>query len=284
MTEWSDFVFYHCRFSRCNEPCINEIDSRYTLTKSCRECYTDNLHDPDPDSQADEGFVDWYRLDEHDHSEQWVRDRTNAHDLIEFGDETQEEETTAGAYLGKYPSATFGSLLDATDSFEQGKDEHETYGDKAATWKLGLYWATNRRFSSCLQTISDGIDPNEHLQDPDVRESVRWCSLGSVKATCETTIRDRLACRKWNNLDNFDAAIKRTISDVEQLGVRLTLPEESPFRCVIDYIGAYTYWDLPFGEFNPPQQAATIEGDVSEDNELPVVDRENNPPATSVWN
>jgi hypothetical protein len=43
MTEWSDFVFYHCRFPRCNEPCINEINTRYALTKSCRDCYTDDL-------------------------------------------------------------------------------------------------------------------------------------------------------------------------------------------------------------------------------------------------
>jgi len=30
-------------------------------------------------------------------------------------------ESTAGAYLGKYLSATFGSLLDATESFEESK-------------------------------------------------------------------------------------------------------------------------------------------------------------------
>jgi hypothetical protein len=43
MTEWSDYVYYHCRFPRCNEPCINRIDTQYTQTKSCRDCFTEEL-------------------------------------------------------------------------------------------------------------------------------------------------------------------------------------------------------------------------------------------------
>lgn len=136
----------------------------------------------EPELQSEGGFVDRYRFDDHDHGEDWVRQRTRSHALIEFGDEGHKKESTAGAYLGKYLSATFGSLLDASESFEEDEDERESYAYKAATWKLALYWATNCPFWSCSQTITEGIDPNDHTQDPDVGETVRYCSLDSVKA------------------------------------------------------------------------------------------------------
>jgi hypothetical protein len=255
-----------------------EIVDMYPLT------YRDDLDDLAPEFQTDEGFVDWYRFGDHDHTEDWIRNRTRQHDLIEFDDDTQETESTAGAYLGKYLSATFGSLLDATDSFEQDDDERETYADKAATWKLALYWATNRRFWSCSKTITDGIDPNDHLQDPDIREAVRYCSLDSVKAACETPIRDRLARRRWEYLDDLDAAIERAIAETEQPGVRSTLPEETPFRCIVDYRGAYAYWDLPSGALDDTNRDLELVEDCTENEpDLPVIDRENDPPIASVW-
>ena len=109
---------------------------------------------------------------------------------------------------------------------------------------------------------------------------MRWDPLESVKATCETTIRDWLARRRW---DDLDAAIERAIADVEQPGVRSTLPDEGSFRCVIDYRGAYAYWDLPTDTITVSRNLETVEGHVSEDDELPVVDRENDPPIASVW-
>jgi len=208
--------------------------------------YRDDLDDLDANFDTDEGFVDWYRFGDHDHTDEWVRERTRAHELIEFDDDEQSTESTAGAYLGKYLSATFGSLLDATESFEEpDDDEREAFADKAATWKLALYWVTNRRFWSCSKPITEGIDPNDHTQDPDVRQTVRWCSVDSVKAASEREIRDDLARRQWDDLDDLDAAVERAISDVEQPQVRSTLPEEVRFQCVVDYIGAYAYWDLP---------------------------------------
>ncbi|QGA82048.1 Rolling circle replication protein Rep [Halomicrobium sp. LC1Hm] len=42
-------------------------------------------------------------------------------------------------------------MLDATESFEAGDDDRESSADWA-TWKLALYWATNRRFWSCSDT------------------------------------------------------------------------------------------------------------------------------------
>lgn len=246
--------------------------------------YRDDLDDLAPDFQSSEGFVDWYRFGDHNHDEEWIRERTRQHELIEFNDETQAMESTAGAYLGKYLSATFGALLDATESFELADDERQTFGDKAATWKLALYWVTNRRFWSCSETITRGIDPNDHTQDPDVREAVRYCSLDSVKAACETTIRDNLARRRWLDLDNLDAAIERAIAETERPGVRATLPDDTPFRCVIDYLGAYAYWDLPSGAVDDTHRDLEIVEDCAEiELDLPAIDRENDPPIATVW-
>jgi len=255
-----------------------EIVDVYPLT------YRDDLNDLEPEFQSNEGFVDWYRFGDHDHSEDWVRERTRSHELIEFGDDGHEMESTAGAYLGKYLSATFGSLLDATESFEAGDGDRESYADKAATWKLALYWATNRRFWSCSEAITKGIDPNDHTQDPDVREAVRWCSLDSVQNASENEIRDDLARRQWGDLDHLDAAIERAISDVEQPQVRSTLPEETTFRCIVDYIGAYAYWDLPSDELGDGQQELKVVEDCTNDgNDMPVVNREKDPPIIDVW-
>ncbi|NHN65139.1 hypothetical protein G9463_17790 [Haloarcula sp. JP-Z28] len=255
-----------------------EIVDVYPLT------YRDDLGDLKPEFQSDEGFVDWYRFGDHDHGEDWVRDRTRSHELIEFGDDGHEKESTAGAYLGKYLSATFGSLLDATESFEQGDDERETYADKAATWKLALYWATNRRFWSCSQSITEGIDPNDHLQDPDVREAVRWCSLDSVRAASGNEIRDALARRQWDDLDDLDAAVERAISDLEQPQIRSTLPEEATFRSIVDYIGAYAYWDLPNSEMSAnSQNFECIQNNISVSDSLPDIDRQKDPQIMSVW-
>ncbi|TVT78809.1 hypothetical protein FQA18_20385, partial [Haloferax volcanii] len=100
----------------------------------------------------------------HDHGEEWIAKNARSHDLIEFYDDESGEDgdeqmqsRTAGAYLGKYLSATFGSLLEASESFEDAK-ESDSYADKAATWKLGLYWATGRRFWSISRDIEKAIE------------------------------------------------------------------------------------------------------------------------------
>ncbi|MBX0348066.1 hypothetical protein EGH26_07610 [Halomicroarcula pellucida] len=237
--------------------------------------YRDDLDDLDANFDTDEGFVDWYRFGDHNHGDGWVRDRTRAHDLIEFDDEGQSMESTAGAYLGKYLSATFGSLLDATESFEESKEELNSYADKAATWKLALYWASNRRFWSCSKPITKGIDPDDHLQDLSVREAVRWCSLDSTKAASEQEIRDDLARRQWDDIADLEAAIDRAISDVEQPPVRSTLPEKSTFSCVIDYLGAYAYWDIPNNEFfHSTQHLDTYPNSTHNDENISIFDIE----------
>ncbi|WP_241432648.1 MULTISPECIES: hypothetical protein [Haloarcula] len=46
-----------------------EIVDVYPLT------YLDDLDSLDPEFQSGEGFVGWYRLGDHDHGEDWVRER-----------------------------------------------------------------------------------------------------------------------------------------------------------------------------------------------------------------
>ena len=55
------------------------------------------------------------------------------------------------------------SLLDATEPFQINDDERESNADKAATWRLALYWLTNKQFWSCSETITRAIDSNNHI-------------------------------------------------------------------------------------------------------------------------
>ncbi|QLH76548.1 hypothetical protein HZS55_04175 [Halosimplex rubrum] len=211
--------------------------------------YRDDLDDLAPEFQDDEGFVDWYRFGEHDHNEEWIRERTRAHDLTEFDDETEEMESTAGAYLGKYLSATFGSLLDTAESFEEPNEENRSsFADKAATWKLALYWVTNRRFWYCSQSSSYSISIEEHLHDPAVRESIRNLSIDSIRRACSPVITESLARRTWRHIDALEAGGERAIITLQQDLLQFILPEEIRFRCVINYLGAFASWDLPAEE------------------------------------
>ena len=256
-----------------------EIVDMYPLT------YRDDLEDLDPEFQSDEGFVDWYRFGDHDHDEDWIRERTRAHDLIEFDDEEQKMESTAGAYLGKYLSATFGSLLDATESFQEPDDKkRDSFADKAATWKLALYWITNRRFWSCSEAITNGIKLRDHTQHSDVRQTVRESTLDSIRSACESPIRDTLARHHWDNIEDLDAAIERALADVEQPEVRSILPEEVPFKCVVNYIGAYMYWDLPDSAVSTSSVSlGDAERHTETDDSQTIIDQENDPPIVDVW-
>jgi len=105
-----------------------------------------------------------------------------------------------------------------------------------------------------------------------------------VQAASESEIRDDLARRQWDDLDDLDAAVERAISDVEQPQVRSMLPEEATFRCIVDYVGAYAYWDLPSGELGTsPQQLRVVEGFVSNKEKLPSIDTREDVPIVDVW-
>jgi len=81
-----------------------------------------------------------------------------------------------------------------------------------------------------------------------IRKAVRNCVISSLQNLCASEIRKSVARRQWDDLDNLDAAIERAISDIEQPDVRSTMPEEPRFQFIIDYIGAFAYWDLLHGE------------------------------------
>lgn len=73
--------------------------------------------------------------------------------LMAFGGQT------AGQYVGKYLSATFGGVLDLAtgEDFEaEGK-----YVDKAETYKIAMYWATGRKMWSLSRDIEEAIAPDE---------------------------------------------------------------------------------------------------------------------------
>jgi hypothetical protein len=64
----------------------------------------------------------------------------------------------------------------------------------------------------------------------------------------------------------------------------LILSEETSYRCVVDYVGAYAYWDLPSGEVSDQSRDfGVVESHVDNGDELPLIDRENDPPIAEVW-
>ena len=70
---------------------------------------------------------------------------------------------------------------------------------------------------------------------------------------------------------------------METPAVRSTLPEEASFRCIVNYRGAYAYWDLPSGELDRSRDLELVEDHTERQEDLPVIDRENDPPVASVW-
>jgi len=158
-------------------------------------------------------------------------------------------ESTAGAYLGKYLSATFGLLLDATESFDQPDDQKRgSFTEKAATWKLALYWATNRRFWSGSESITVGIRLQQHIEDSDVYETVRWCIMDSVELALKCPVKEDISRDFEGNQTELCTAVDRALSTIEYILSSPLLPEDSIFCRVIDYIGAFAYWDLPSHE------------------------------------
>ncbi|WP_415379326.1 hypothetical protein [Halosimplex sp. TS25] len=208
--------------------------------------YRDDLDDLAPEFQDDEGFVDWYRFGEHGRDEDWIRERTRVHDLIEFDDETEEMESTAGAYLGKYLSTTFGSLLDSTESLEErNQEEQEPLGDKATTWKLALYWATDRRFWSCSKPITIGIDISEYEHKAFIQDTVRSFSIDSIAMACDSQFENEFLPSCWDTHEEQFFAINSTLQRINSVIFETIFSENPPFRTVIEYLGAYSYWDLP---------------------------------------
>ncbi len=232
-----------------------------------------------------EGFVDWYRYGDHDYGETWIENRARSHELIEFGNIDEDAETlqqkTAGAYLGKYLSATFGAMLDASESFVS--DEPEAYSDKTATWKLGLYWATNRRFWSISKDIEQGIKKHDHIRDSQVRDTVRWATTDSLAQLAKPTVLEDLARRKWDDLDDLQGTLDDLLGNVVTPNVESTLPESSDFLVHIDYLGCYAYWDMPLTDATAPPLDLVEDHVVSSKTPEPPTLGDRPPPTVDVW-
>ncbi len=241
------------------------------------------------DVPVSRGFVDWYRYGDHDHGEEWVEDNARSHELIDFYDDDDQEDTqmrnrTAGAYLGKYLSATFGSLrAAASESFDDARDG--SYADKAATWKLGIYWATGRRFWSISKDIERGIERPEHARDVDVRQAVREFSIDSIAAAAEGPVLDDLARRQWDDIDDFQEAVDDVLDGLVTPEVESSLPPSAEFYAYIDYLGCYAYWDMPL-ENAVSSDVGLVEDYVvdSPTSEEPVKIGDRPPPIVQMWN
>lgn len=247
---------------------------------------TKTLVDDDGDEYeipVSKGFVDWYRYGDHGHSEEWIDERARSHELIEFGEDDGMRSRTAGAYLGKYLSATFGALRDAaSESFEESREG--SYADKAATWKLGLYWATGRRFWSISRDIEKGIERPESIRDVDVRDAVREFSIDSIEAASEAAVLDDLARGQWDNTDELRDALDDALGEIVTPAVEASLPESADFYTHVDYLGCYAYWDMPGGDATAPDLELVEDHTVDTSGpDRPEVGGPKPPPVADVW-
>lgn len=242
--------------------------------------YRDDLDDLDADFQSDQGFVDWYRYGDHSHDTEWIQDKFDDHDLIDFDSDTEQMASTAGGYIGKYLSATFGALLDKSGH----EIELNKFNEKAAEWKLACYWATNRRFWSLSHSIRDAIKQDEHSREsPEVREAVRWASVDTLESECRNPILDRLA-RQSISLNEMESKLHTALKEIVTAPfVESTLPEPSDVGVLINYIGAFAYWDLPPLETNSSELDPEIELSPKIDAPKLATAGDRPPPVTTVW-
>ncbi|WP_256288343.1 hypothetical protein [Halobellus inordinatus] len=222
---------------------------------------------------SSEGWVDWYRYGDNDLSREEAAERAGQHDLVNMeGDDEIIFQKTAGAYLGKYLSATYGALSDVAESFEDRESITSGEDDsKEAVWKLALYWATDKQFWSCSRGIERIIDPEEQELEGDARDAAEWASQDTVLELA------REYAETWAHEPDLDELL-------ESGRAQATLLELSTDYWVsIDYLGAYAYWDMPIST----SQAASLE--VVEENQYdsdePSISAEADrpPPTSQVW-
>jgi hypothetical protein len=109
--------------------------------------YVDDLPE---NYDEDEGFVSYY---------EFADAEDPGSDVMEWG-----SGTTAGQYLGKYLSATFGGIMEvATDG---GINVEDAYEDKSAAYKVAIYWATGKRLWTLSKEIEQGIELNDDTEVP----------------------------------------------------------------------------------------------------------------------
>jgi hypothetical protein len=72
------------------------------------------------------------------------------------------------------------------------------------------------------------------------------------------------------------------LSEVETTAVRSTLPDEASFRCIVECRGVCAYCDLLSGELNRGRDHELVKDHTEQEGDLPIVDRENDPPVVDV--
>jgi hypothetical protein len=184
---------------------------------------------------SSEGWVDWYRYGDNDLSRDEAAERAGQHDLVNMeGDDEIIFQKTAGSYLGKYLSATYGALSNVAESFE-GRESLTSGEDdsKEAVWKLALYWATNKQFWSTSRGIERAIDPEARELEGDACEAAEWASQDTVIEL------SREYAETWIHEPDLDELL-------ESGRAQATLRElATDYWVLVDYCGAFPYWDMP---------------------------------------
>jgi hypothetical protein len=188
------------------------------------------------------------------------------------GDDEIIFQKTAGSYLGKYLSATYGALSDVAESFEDRESLTSGEDDsKEAIWKLALYWATDKQFWSASRGIERAINPEDPELEGEPREAAEWASQDTVLEL------SRAYAETWVHEPDLDELI-------ESGRAQATLRElATDYWVSIDYLGAFPYWDMPVST----SQAASLK--VLEENmndpDAPSVSEETDrpPPLAQVW-
>lgn len=219
-------------------------------------------HDSAKTTRVSEGFVCWYQHGDHDHSQEWVDEKQRYHSedgLIDMdGDDEVMQQKTAGSYIGKYISETYGELLDRGEAFQTGNFDHS---GKSTWWKLAMYWATGRQFWSISHGIEEAIALDDHL-DAEVRKAVTECSRISVLHNCNAD-RTPHALYPEPSQEKQESAIHRLVRGM---------------TVQIDYLGAYAYWDMPKSASSGPD-LSPVEKQIHDDNEpINLVSNGDRPP------
>ena len=128
------------------------------------------------------------------------------------------------------------------------------HGDKAATWKLALYWATQKQFLSMSRRLENSIKEYDHKRtDPDVATAVRWANLDMITAEARPEVLDHYARRRVESLDDLEDDVEEALGSIATPNVESTLDEPADFGVLINYLGAYPVWNLPPEELSAPE-------------------------------
>jgi len=162
--------------------------------------------------------------EEYDKDSGWVRwDRDGDHGGAIDGD--QEGYQTAGQYLGKYLSAIYGGIrsaagLEDTIVTDGGRDlpedqlQNEKYQDKAATWKVAMYWVTRRKIRTesrdLRQKVEDRMEDDDDEDKELLVEAVKTNKYEFVGAYSY----DQIPAHIRNGLVDMDALLE-TLDDLE---------------------------------------------------------------------